>query len=172
MSRLSAPEPLGDQHQLEHFRCGDDQLDRWLRHRALANQRSGATRTVVVCRQHPEADRPQEVVGFVALASGGVEAQLTPGRFRRNMPDPIPVVILARLAVDRSVQGRGLARALVADACRRVLLASEQIGVRGLLVQAASVEARNLYLHLGFDPSPLDPMVLMLRLVDLKAALD
>ncbi len=112
------------------------------------------------------------MVGFVALASGGVEAQLTPGRFRRNMPDPIPVVILARLAVDRGLQGRGLARALVADVCRRVLLASEQIGVRGLLVQAASMEARNFYLHLGFDASPLDPMVLMLRLVDLKAVLD
>lgn len=165
MSRLFPPEPLGEQHQLTLFQCGDPALDCWLQQRALGNQRSGATRTFVVCRSE------QEVVGFVALASGGVEARLTPGRFRRNMPDPIPVVILARLAVDRSVQGQGLARALVADACRRVLLASDQIGVRGLLVYAASPEARDLYLHLGFDPSPLDPMVLMLRLADLKAVL-
>ncbi len=165
MSRLFPPEPLGDQHQLALFECGDPELDGWLRQKALGNQRSGATRTFVVCRQG------QEVVGFVSLASGGVEASLTPGCFRRNMPDPIPVVILARLAVDRSVQGKGLARSLVADACRRVLRASDQIGVRGLLVHAASKEARDLYLHLGFDPSPLDPMVLMLRLADLKAVL-
>lgn len=165
MNRLCPPEPLGDQHQLGLFSCGDAQLDGWLRHRALANQRSGATRTFVVCREE------RQVVGFVALASGGVEAQLTPGRFRRNMPNPIAVVILARVGVDCSMQGRGLARALVADACRRVLLASEQVGVRGVLVQAASTEARNLYLHLGFEPSPLNSMVLMVRLADLQAVL-
>jgi GNAT superfamily N-acetyltransferase len=87
------------------------------------------------------------------------------------MPDPIPVVVLARLAVCSSVQGQGVARALLADALARVLQASEQIGVRGILVHAASAQARAFYLHLGFDPSPTDPNTLMLRLVDVAAAL-
>jgi len=87
------------------------------------------------------------------------------------MPDPIPVVLLARLAVCRSHQGKGLARALLADALERVLLASEQIGVRGVLVHAASPAARTFYLHMGFEPSPLDPSTLMVRLSDVRDAL-
>jgi GNAT superfamily N-acetyltransferase len=111
------------------------------------------------------------VKAYVALASGAVAVSTSPGRFRRNMPDPIPVVVLARLAVCRSVQGRGIARALLADAFERVLMASEQIGVRGVVVHAASAAARKFYLHLGFDPSPSDPNTLLLRLVDVAAAL-
>jgi GNAT superfamily N-acetyltransferase len=87
------------------------------------------------------------------------------------MPDPIPVVVLARLAVCSSVQGQGVARALLADALARVLQASEQIGVRGILVHAVSAQARAFYLHMGFDPSPTDPNTLMLRLADVAAAL-
>ena len=106
-----------------------------------------------------------------ALASGAVAVAASSGRFRRNMPDPIPVVVLARLAVCRSVQGQGIARALLADAFERVLMASKQIGVRGLVVHAASASARDFYLHMGFDPSPTDPNTLLLRLVDIAATL-
>ncbi len=136
----------------------------WLKRRALKNQASGASRTFVTS----DAAR---VVGYYALASGAVAADATPGRFRRNMPDPIPVVILGRLAVDRSYHGQGLGRALMQDAGRRVLHAAGAIGIRGLLVNALSDTAKSFYERIGFDPSPLDPMTLMITLADLQAAL-
>ena len=147
------------------FDCVDTSLDHWLRQRALPNQQSGATRTFVVC------DGDGTVKAYVALASGAVAVASAPGSFRRNMPDPIPVVLLARLAVCRSGQGRGIARALLADAFERVLQASERIGVRGIVVHAASADARNFYLHMGFDPSPIYPDTLLIRLSDVAATL-
>lgn len=163
--RRQAPQPLHEHHSTTAFDCGDDRLNLWLQQRALGNQRGGATRTFVVCN----ADGA--VKAYVALASGAVAVATSPGRFRRNRPDPIPVVVLARLAVCRSVQGQGIARALLADAFERVLMASEQIGVRGIVVHAASAAAREFYLHMGFDPSPSDPNTLLLRLVDVATAL-
>ena len=160
-----AAQPLAGQQCTTGFDWGERSLNQWLEQRALANQRSGATRTFVVC------DGDGVVKAYVALASGAVAVSASPGRFRRNMPDPIPVVVLARLAVCRSAQGKGLARAVLADAFERVLQASEQIGVRGILVHAASAAARSFYLHMGFDPSPTDPNTLLLRLVDVEASL-
>ena len=161
---MSPPEPLADHHRTAGFDSGVADLDDWLKRRALSNQSSGATRTFVVC----EAG---DVIAYFALASGGVAVKAGPGRFRRNMPDPIPVVILARLAIDRRHQGRGLGRQLVRDAALRVLAAAESIGVRGLLVHAISDQARAFYEAVGFDPSPLDPMTLMVTLADLRDAL-
>lgn len=117
-------------------------------------------------------DTDDAVKAYVALASGAVAVAASPGSFRRNMPNPIPVVVLARLAVCRSVQGQGIARALLADAFERVLKASEQIGVRGIVVHAASEAARTFYLHMGFDPSPIDPSLLLLRLSDVAPAFE
>jgi GNAT superfamily N-acetyltransferase len=162
---LLAPQPLASHHSTVGFDCGDTSLDHWPRQRALPNQQSGATRTSEVC------DGNGTVKAYVALASGAVAVARAPGSFRRNMPDPIPVVLLARLAVCRSVQGRGIARALLADAFERVLQASERIGVRGIVVHAASADARNFYLHMGFDPSPIDPDTLLIRLSDVAATL-
>lgn len=162
---LLAPQPLAQHHSTVSFDCGDSSLDHWLQQRALTNQQSGATRTFVVC--HGD----DVVMAYVALASGAVAVASAPGRFRRNRPDPIPVVVLARLAVCRSVQGRGIARALLADAFERVLQASTQISVRGIVVHAASAEARSFYLHMGFDPSPIDPDTLLIRLSDVAATL-
>ena len=161
---LSAPEPLASQHPLAAFDSGVASLDDWLKRRALQNQASGASRTFVVCDEG-------EVAGYYALASSAIAAAATPGRFRRNMPDPVPVVVLARLAVARMQQGSGLGRALFQDAARRVLHASEAIGIRGLLVHALSDEAKAFYLRLGLDESPLEPMTLMVTLADLQAAL-
>ena len=98
---LSAPEPIGTSHQVGDFTSGVFSLDEWLKRRAVANQASGAARTFVVC----EADK---VIGYYALASGSVTVAAAPGRFRRNMPEPIPVVVLARLAVDRAYLSFGL----------------------------------------------------------------
>lgn len=161
---LSAPELLADHHQTVGFSCGVPSLDEWLKRRARGNQASGASRTYVAC----EADR---VVGYYALAAGSVDVANAPGRFRRNMPDPVPVVILGRLAIDVTQRGRGLGRLLVRDAGQRVLQAADVVGIRGILVHAISEEAVQFYQAVGFEPSPLDAMTLMVTLADVQAAL-
>lgn len=162
---LTAPQPLADHHQLDGFQSGVQSLDDWLKRRARANQASGASRTFVVADEG-------HVVAYYALASGAVSPAAASGRFRRNMPDPIPVAVLGRLAVDHRHQGRGLGRALFRDGALRVLQAADAVGIRGILVHAISEEAKGFYLAIGFDPSPLDPMTLMVTLTDVRAGLD
>ena len=113
----------------------------------------------------------KRVIGYYALAPGAVTLESAPGRFRQNMPNPIPVAVLARLAVDRNWQGRGIGRALFRDAVLRVEQAADAIGIRGIVVHAISEEARNFYLSLGFEHSPGDPMTLLVTLTDARAAL-
>ena len=161
---LSAPEPLADHHHVEDFCSGEPSLDDWLKKRARANQTSGASRTYVV----GEGGR---VTAYYALASGAIVVGNAVGRFRRNMPDPIPVAILARLAVDRARHHQGIGRALFRDAARRVVHAADTIGIRGIVVHAISEEAKKFYLALGFEPSPREPMILMVTLADLRSVL-
>lgn len=161
---LSSPELLGDQHSLEDFSSGQAALDDWLKRRARANNVSGASRTYVVCER-------QRVIGYYALASGAITVESAPGRFRRNIPNPIPVAVLARLAVDRTCHHRGVGRALFRDAVRRVVQAADAIGIRGIVVHAISEEARNFYLALGFEPTPGDSMTLLVTLHDARALL-
>jgi len=160
--KLSPPRPLTESEQITDFDSGIAALDDWLKRRARANQASGASRTFVLC----EGDH---VVGYYALASGAVRVAEATGRFRRNMPDPVPVAVLARLAIATSHQGRGLGRALVGDAALRVAHAADAIGIRGIVVHALSEDAKAFYLALGFEPSPLDSMTLLVTLADLKA---
>ena len=138
-------------------------MDDWLKRRALKNQLSGASRTFVVCED-------SRVVAYYAIAASAVAISAASGAFRRNMPDPIPVVVLGRLAIHLSYQKHGLGRALVRDANRRISQAAEVIGVRGVVVHAISEGAKSFYQSLGFDASPLDPMILMITLADLQAA--
>ncbi len=161
---LTPPAPLDDHHYIGDFRSGEPSLDDWLKRRARANQVSGASRTYVVC-----ADK--RVIGYYALASGVIAVESAPGRFRRNMPNPIPVAVLARLAVDHEFKGQGFGRALFRDAAHRVAHAANAIGIRGIVVHAISEEAKNFYVALGFDPSPREPMTLMVTLSDIEAAL-
>ncbi|WP_370630183.1 GNAT family N-acetyltransferase [Xenophilus sp. Marseille-Q4582] len=161
---LAAPEPLASHHDLASFESGEASLDQWLQRRALKNQATGASRTFVACEG-------LQVMAYYALASSAVTADSAPGRFRRNMPEPIPVVVLGRLAVHRSLQGSGLGRALVRDAGLRVVQAADAIGIRGMIVHALSPAAQAFYERLGFESSPLDPMMLMATLADLKASL-
>ena len=161
---IAAPEPLTSDHVVGGFDSGVVSLDDWLRRRAWDNQASGASRTFVVCDQG-------HVVAYYALAASAVAPNAVPGRFKRNMPDPIPVVVLARLAITRSHQGQGLGRALFQDAARRAIHASEAIGIRGMLVHAISEEAKTFYLRLGLVASPIEPMTLMTTIMDLKASL-
>jgi len=159
---IEAPGPLASHHELEAFTSGVESLDQWLKRRALKNQATGASRTFVACTE-------RRVLAYYALASSAVIADAAPGRFRCNMPDPIPIVVLGRLAVDRSWHGRGVGRAWVRDACLRVIQAADTIGIRGMLVHALSDETRAFYERIGFERSPLDPMMLMVTLADLKA---
>ncbi len=154
---LQAPTPLTDAHETTSFDCGVESLNTWLTRRAWSNQVSGASRTYVVTA----AGR---VVGYYCLASGALALQEAPGAVRRNMPDPIPMAVLGRLAVDRTWQGSGLGVALLRDAFERTQSASAILGIRGLLVHALSEEARTFYVRHGFVPSPTRPMTLVLSL--------
>jgi GNAT superfamily N-acetyltransferase len=164
-ARLRPPEHLGPQHELSAFDSGVPALDDWLKRRALANEDRGASRTYVV---HAEDLR---VVGYYALASGAVAVERAPGRIRRNMPDPVPVMVLGRLAVDRSLQGQGLGRGLLRDAIFRTLQAAAIAGIRALLVHAISEDAKRFYQRCGFVESPMDPMTLMITLADAEKSL-
>jgi GNAT superfamily N-acetyltransferase len=162
MSReLSAPAKLTSYHELADFFCGEPALDNWLKRRALSNEESGASRTYVVCRG-------KDVVGYYSLAVGAVTHLDAPGRIRRNMPDPIPVMILGRLAVHQSVHGLGIGAGLLRDAILRTAQASEIAGIRAILVHAISDRARHFYESNGFIPSPVDPMTLMVTLIEAR----
>jgi GNAT superfamily N-acetyltransferase len=159
---LSAPSPISETHETGAFDSGVLLLDEWLKRRARSNQNSGASRTYVV----GDADR---VVAYYALSAGAVEIAAATGRVRRNMPDPVPVAVLGRLAIARSEQGRGLGRALVKDAFSRIAQAADIIGIRGVLVHAISLEAKAFYTAIGLETSPLHPMTMMATLADVKA---
>jgi len=161
---ITAPEHLNPDHQLGAFDSGQPALDDWLKRRALDNDKSGASRTYVITA----GDR---VIGYYALAAGAVALASSPGRVRRNMPDPVPVMVLGRLAVDRAYQGRGLGQGLLRDAILRTLQAAEIGGIRAILVHAISEEAKRFYERHGFMPSPIDPMTLMITVADAEKAL-
>lgn len=155
---LLPPRPLSAGHRLDDFACGESSLDEWLRRRALVNQTTGASRTFVV------TDETERVMAYYALAAGAVSHQASPGSIRRNMPDPVPVLVLARLAVDQRWQGRKIGGALLRDALQRAMSVAQHIGVRALLAHALHERARQFYVHYGFVPSPANPMTLMLPL--------
>ncbi len=161
--QLRAPEPLAAPHVLAEFECGEASLDEWLKRRALANQQTGASRTFVV------ADHDGRVYGYYAMAAGAVSHQAATGGVRRNRPDPVPVMVLARLAVDRRAQGTKLGAALLQGAVNRAVAVSQNAGVRALLVHAFDDRAKQFYEHYGFQESPQHPMTLMLRLNTVKA---
>lgn len=161
---LKAPERLEPHHLLESFDCGIPSLNDWLKRRARMNEREGASRSYVVCAG-------QEVVGYYCLAAGSVCCLDVPGRVRRNMPDPLPVMVIGRLAIHREWHGQGLGRALLRDAAIRTLSAAEVAGVRAILVHALSEEAKRFYIRWGFMESPTNPMTLVITLQDVKKSL-
>lgn len=155
---LRPPAPLVPSHRLDAFDCGTDSLNDWLKRRAHANQAGGASRTYVA------ADGDGLVVGYYCLASGALALAQAPGGVRRNMPDPLPMAILGRLAVDKRWQGQGLGAALLRDAVERTQAASEILGIRGLLVHALSEKAAAFYAYYGFVASPANPSILVMSL--------
>ncbi|WP_046315019.1 GNAT family N-acetyltransferase [Mycobacterium sp. UM_Kg1] len=165
MRGYSAPRPISEHDAVADFDSGEPTLDEYLRRRALANHIEGASRCFVTCRDG-------HVVGFYALASAAVERSAAPGRVRRNTPDPVPVILLSRLAIDRAEQGQGLGAQLLRDAITRSVAAAEIIGVRALLVHALHEQARTFYAHFDFEPSPTDPLHLFLSIQDARALIE
>ncbi|MGE0425006.1 MAG: GNAT family N-acetyltransferase [Reyranellaceae bacterium] len=164
MSGIEAPRALAPADRLDSFSCGEPTLDRWLKERARRNETEGATRCLVICSDGA-------VVGYYALAAGAVSHVDAPGRVRRNMPEPVPVVVLARLAIDSNWQGRDLGRALLRDSVRRVVAAADIVGVRAILVHALTERAKPFYERFGFSVSPVHPLTLMITLADARRAL-
>ena len=158
---LSAPVPIAEDHNIEMFDCGEEGLNAWLKKRALRNNRSGASRTYVVC--HDKA-----VVGYYCLSAGAIGHKEAPKTLRRNMPDPVPVLVLGRLAVHKDHHNRGIGSALLRDALLRALQASTIVGVAALLVHALSETAKRFYLSHGFLESPVSPMTLCVMLATVE----
>jgi GNAT superfamily N-acetyltransferase len=152
---ITAPEHLTPEHDVGPFDSGIPALDEWLKRRALDNERAHASRTYVVAVG-------VRVVGYHALANGAVALADAPGRIRRNMPDPIPVMVIGRLAIDQAYRSRGLGQGLLRDAVLRTLQAAEISGIRAILVHAISEEAKRFYVRHGFIESAVAPMTLML----------
>lgn len=163
MSGYSLPRAISESDDVATFDSGEPSLDDYLRARALNNHASGASRCFVTCRDG-------RVVGYYALASGSASHAELPGKFRRNMPDPVPVILLSRLAVDSKHQGCGLGENLLRDAIARCVNAAEQIGVRAILVHALHDKARQFYTRYQFESSPTDPLHLTLLIKDAKAS--
>ncbi|MDR2123598.1 MAG: GNAT family N-acetyltransferase [Desulfovibrio sp.] len=154
---LSVPASLTAAHDVSLFSCGELSLDDWLRKRAAKNESSGASRTYVVCSDN-------DVAGYYSLAVGSIEHKFAPGNIKRNMPRPIPVMILARLAVDRRYAGRSVGTAMLRDALLRTLRAADIAGIRALLVHALNEKGASFYGARGFAVSPIDPLILFLAL--------
>ena len=165
MEPISGPELLNPAHDVRNFDCGKQELTEWPRRYPLQNQQAGASRVYV-------AHRGERVIGYYALAAGSVELEAAPARVKKGPPrHPIPVILLARLAVDASEQRRGLGAALLKDALTRIASAAGEIGVRAVLVHAKDNDAKAFYQRYDFEPSPTDPLHLFLLMKDLLAAL-
>lgn len=153
-------------HIVEGFACGNRALDRWLRSYASQSQRRDAARTFVT------AGSDGRVLGYYTLVAAQIEQEGATGAVRRGMSRhfPIPVALIARLAVDRDHQGGGLGRSLLLDALRRILRASDELAVRAVIVEAIDDDAIAFYQRFGFEPSGIDPRLLMIELGAVRRA--
>jgi len=163
---FSAIEKLDATHEVDGFDCGKELLDLFLKRHALVNQKAGSASTYVVCCGG------RQVIGYYSLAVGAVEHEGAPERVRKGLArHPVPVMLLARLAIDRTTQGKGLGKALLKDALMRTVQAADIAGIRALLVHAKDDEARAWYMQFDFEPSPTDDYHLFLLMKDLRALL-
>ena len=161
---LSAPQTLAELHRLDNFDSGEPSLDDWLKRRAAKNQANGSSRTYVVCEGHT-------VIGYYCLAAGAIGHADAPSTLKRNRPDPVPVLVLGRLAIHKDHHQKGIGTALLNDAIRRAVPAADIAGITALLVHAISEQARRFYVSRGFTPSPVKPMTLRLMLATVGQAL-
>lgn len=162
--KIQPPGPIDFNHNLESFSSTSEELNEWLRKRALKNEGSASRTYVVTIGQ-------QEVIAYYCLAAASVTHNEATGKVRRNMPDPIPCIVLGRFAVDSKWTKQGIGTALFRDAILRILQVSEIVGVRAVLIHAKSEKAKEFYKKYGFKPSPISPMTLMTTLEDIRASL-
>ena len=163
--KIRAPEHLKDHHDRSGFDCGVPELNDWLKLLAQKNEGRGSSRTYVICVEN-------RVIGYYALATGAVSRSAATGKVRRQMPEPIPVMIIGRLAVDSRNQGLGLGYGLLRDALLRTLQIAEQTGIRAVLLHAMTGDAKRFYQRAGFQESPVDPMTMMITITDVEKALE
>lgn len=156
MEDLTPPRLLQGEDDTSRFDCGVPALNDWFRRRSLTNHLSGASRCYVV-------SVGQKIAGYYCLSAGSIQHEAAPGNVRRNMPEPIPIVVLGRLAVDLAFRGRGLGAGLLAHAIERTQAAAEIAGIRALLVHAKDEASAAFYMRSGFMVSPLDQMMLLVR---------
>ena len=161
---LKPPVPITADHELSDFDSGELSLDEWLKKRALKNQVNGASRCFVLCIG-------ATVIGYYSLSAGAISHEAAPKPMRRNMPDPLPVLLLGRLAVDRRYHNQGLGKSLLRDAMIRAVNVAGDTGVFALLVHSLSDQARRFYLSRGFVESPLQPMTLFMTLKTVRSIL-
>ena len=164
-NRPTAPEPLSPNHGIDAFDSGVAALDAWLKQRARSNEAAGASRTFVIC----EDDR---VVGYYSLAAASIMHGHATSKARRNMPDPVPAVLIGRLALDKAWQGRGYGISLLQDAVLRIVGAAETVGVRVILVHGMSEGAKRFYEQFGFRASPVEPMTLMMTIEEARRMIE
>jgi GNAT superfamily N-acetyltransferase len=161
---LSPPAPISVDHELINFDSGESSLDDWLKKRALKNQVSGASRCFVLCNGN-------KVIGYYTLSAGAISHETAPKTMQRNMPDPLPVLLLGRLAIDKNYHNQGLGSALLRDAMIRAVSVASDAGVFAILVHALSEQAKRFYRSRGFVESPLQPMTLIMTLETVRSIL-
>ncbi|MBV8549537.1 MAG: GNAT family N-acetyltransferase [Alphaproteobacteria bacterium] len=164
LPKLSAPTPITDAHNLTGFVSGEASLDEWLKRRALKNQQAGASRCCVVCTG-------KNIVGYYTLSAAGIAREAAPKHLQRNMPDPLPVMLLGRLAIDQKYHNMGIGKALLRDAMMRSVTVATEAGVFAILVHALSEQAKRFYLSRGFVASPLNPITLFMTLETVRLIL-
>lgn len=164
MLKLSPPIPISIEHELDDFDSGEHSLDEWLKKRALKNHHSGGSRCFVVCKG-------KKVLAYYSLSAGAIIREAAPKKMQRNMPDPLPVLVLGRLAVHVDYQNKGLGSALLRDAMIRAISVASDAGIFAILVHALSEQAKRFYLSCGFVESPLQPMTLLMTLETVRSVL-
>jgi GNAT superfamily N-acetyltransferase len=161
---LTPPTSITADQELTNFDSGEFSLNEWLKKRAFKNQAAGASRCFVLCAG-------VEVIGYYSLSAGAISHEAAPKAMRRNMPDPLPVLLLGRLAVDKRYHNRGIGQALLRDAMMRAVNVSGNAGVFAILVHALSDQAKQFYLSRGFVESPLQSMTLIMTIETVRSIL-
>ena len=163
--KYSPPQRISTDQILDNFDCGETSLNDWLKKRAVKNDYSDASRTYVVCCSHV-------VVAYYSLHLGCIQHILAVRKIKRNMPDPIPAIVLGRFAVDKLHQGKGLARALIKDMFKRAIQVSDLAGTKAVLVKALNEKVTTFYQSFGFVPSKTDPLLLMKAISEVRASFE
>lgn len=165
MANLLPPCPITAAHNIDNFDCGEASLNDFLAKRALKNHLSGASRCFVLCEG-------ENVIGYYSLCAGAISHESAPKAMRRNMPNPLPIILLGRLAIDKSRHNQGIGQALLRDAMLRSVAVAKDAGVVAILVHAISEPAKQFYLSRGFVESPLQPMTLFMTIATINQILN